>query len=305
MIWLWSAVMAHTANAAVFVADKGLLKSQSVMGSPARYAFFSGLSAGVAIVLLPWVKAWPSGFIILWSSLSGLFHLAALWTFYMVLQQKESSRVVPLVGAAVPIWTLVLAALFLGERLSALSYWGSIAVIVGGILLSFSWQHRQRISSRDLVLIITSGLLFAAYFTAVKFLYDNSPTFLLAFMYGRVCESVLALALIGSWLKTRQPKKKEKRINRRQNIGAGIGFIGNKGLAAGAFMLQSYAIRLGSVSIVNALQGVQYLALLVLAAIASLRWPKIYQEELSRVSLVQKMSGIIVISLGMAMLVYA
>jgi drug/metabolite transporter (DMT)-like permease len=305
MTWLWSAVIAHSANAVVFVADKGLLKSDTVMGRPIRYAFFSGVSAGIAVVLFPWVREWPTWFVVNWSIVAGVLHLAALWTFFIILRKRESSRIVPLVGAAVPLWTIVLAAVFLGERLGGMVYLGSLLLVVGGWLLSFSVKHGRLLDTQDWFLIVASGFLFAAYFTVVKHLYDHSPSFMSAFMYGRIIEALLSLFLVWSVFEKGKSKQKIKSKQHKKNLGAGALFVGNKGLAAAAFMLQSYAIRLGSVSVVNALQGVQYLVLLVLVTGASLKWPKTYEEELSRVSLAQKFAGITVVSLGLALLVYA
>ena len=80
-------------------------------------------------------------------------------------------------------------------------------------------------------------------------------------------------------------------------------FVANKALAAGAFILLNYAISLGSVTVVNALQGTQYVWLLLLAAAVSAGWPKLFREELSRVAVWQKVAGVVLVSLGVALLV--
>ena len=80
-------------------------------------------------------------------------------------------------------------------------------------------------------------------------------------------------------------------------------FVGDKLLAAGAFLLQSYAISLGSVTVVNALQGTQYVVLLLIAAAVSVRWPQLFHEEFSRVAWWRKIGGVVLVSLGVALLV--
>lgn len=80
-------------------------------------------------------------------------------------------------------------------------------------------------------------------------------------------------------------------------------FMANKALAAGAFILLNYAISLGSVTVANALQGTQYVFLLLLATAVSVGWPKLFREELSRMAVWQKVSGIVLVSLGVVLLV--
>ena len=89
----------------------------------------------------------------------------------------------------------------------------------------------------------------------------------------------------------------------RKTWATSLVFLCNKSLAAGAFLLQTYAISLGSVSVVNALQGVQYAFVLVLALIVSLFFPKIFKEEVGTGPVMQKIAGIVLVSFGVALLV--
>jgi uncharacterized membrane protein len=77
----------------------------------------------------------------------------------------------------------------------------------------------------------------------------------------------------------------------------------NMAIAAVAVLLVQYAISLGSVSIVSSLEGVKYATLIVLAAVFSRFYPKIFKEKYTKLELIQEISAIIVISIGLFLLI--
>jgi len=94
-----------------------------------------------------------------------------------------------------------------------------------------------------------------------------------------------------------QPKQKN------QGSTAVLFFTGQVAGALG-FVLVNYAISLASVSLVNAMQGVQYAFLLVMALIIAKRFPKAMTEKLSGRVLVQKIAAIILISAGIGLIAF-
>ena len=66
--------------------------------------------------------------------------------------------------------------------------------------------------------------------------------------------------------------------------------------------MQNYAIRLGSVTLINALQGTQYLFLLALTSLLSLKFPKILHEKVTTQTITQKIIAIVIISFGLVFL---
>ena len=82
-------------------------------------------------------------------------------------------------------------------------------------------------------------------------------------------------------------------------------FIVNQGAGAGANILQNWAIALcplAYIAIINALQGVQYVFLLILTVLLSLKFPQIIKEEISGKILLQKISAILLIGAGLALI---
>jgi len=306
MWWLAYALLAHVMNAGVFVVDKSLLASDSKISQPARYAALSGLVAAGAAVLLLISYASPTTAVVGWSLLAGMFWVAALWFFFVALSAGDPSVVVPLSGSAVPVFTWVAASLFLGERLGGTILMAIALLIVGGLVLSMRLSSTVKVPAAVITAAVVSGLFFALYFATVKYIYDFFTPFLAAFAYNRMGVGVVALLLLAViW--ARQPKKnKGKKAGwaRRSTGLVLVIFLFSKVIATGALLLQNYAISLGSVTIVNALQGTQYLFLLLLALVIS-RWsPQLFKEEISRVTVAQKLTGIVLIGGGLVMLVW-
>jgi drug/metabolite transporter (DMT)-like permease len=84
--------------------------------------------------------------------------------------------------------------------------------------------------------------------------------------------------------------------------GIAVAFIASKVVGMMALLLQNYAIKSGSVTVVNALQGTQYLFVLILAMAVSAFAPRFFREEFSRVALMQKIIGIGCVTLGLIVL---
>ena len=304
MFWVFLALLAHAGSAVVFVVDKSLLGSKSEVSNPLKYTFYSALLAGAAIVILPFSYAPLTAFVLSWSAIAGLFHIVALWLFFRALKSGESSRVVPVAGSAVPLFTFIFAWLFLGEALNGLHVLAVVLLILGGALLSVKIVGGGGLPFRVIVGAVISGIFFAGYFATMKFVYSNTDSFLATFIYSRVTESLLALVVLYPFVLARNKKEKQVvLVGRKKSLVIGSVFMGNKVLAAGSFMLLSYAISLGSVSVVNALQGTQYILLLLLAVAVSMWWPRFFREEVGRVAIGQKIVGIMLLGAVLAFLI--
>ena len=78
--------------------------------------------------------------------------------------------------------------------------------------------------------------------------------------------------------------------------------IGLRAVAGFAFILVNYAIKLGSVTLVNALKGIEYAAVFVLTLLLSRFLPTIIKEFPSRKLIAAKSLGIAGITIGLWLL---
>ncbi|MFH1822106.1 MAG: EamA family transporter [Patescibacteria group bacterium] len=320
-MWLTIAITAYFINAGVYVADKFLLSKK--IHSSITYAFYVGIWSIFNFVLLvfaPWLPNFRELSIDL---LAGLLFLITLVFWYKALHQSEATRVVPIVGALVPIFSCILSYVFLNEALGEQQFLAFFILIIGGILISVKRTRfykikdvierfknvfgnalggihaRYRPTQRLLINSVISALFFASYYVLIKYIYQNQP-FIGGFVWSRLGSflGVLFILFVPAWRKLITEQRKE--AQRPKNLAF---FLFIRILAAAAFIMLNWAISLGSVALINSLQGVQYVFLMLLILFISARYPKVLKEELGGGVMLQKVIGVMLIVVGLYMLI--
>jgi len=303
MNWLVVAIVAHFIFALVFIVDKFLL-SKTVL-QPRAYAFYVGLLGIFALLLIPFgFTLLPAGQIAA-SLIAGVLFVLAILFFYKLIQIGEVSRITPIVGGAVPVFTLILTYSFLGERLTNPQLVAFFLLVLGGVIML--WPRKDRINSltgqasltKKLTLAVMAALFFAGSFVLTKFIFTEQP-FINGFIWVRL-GGFLGAWLLFFWPGSRQVIFKTTETIKIKSVGL---LISNKTLSALAFILLNYAIFLGSVTLVNSLQGIQYAFLLIVALFLSKKFPQILKEQISRGMILQKIMAISFIVLGLGILAF-
>jgi len=132
-MWLPVAITAYFINAGVYLADKFLLSKK--IHSSIVYSFYVGIWSVFNLFLLffaPWV---PSLGELLLDLSAGLLFLITLVFWYKALHQSEATRVVPIVGGLVPVFSLLFSIIFLGESLDEKQLLAFVILITGGVLI--------------------------------------------------------------------------------------------------------------------------------------------------------------------------
>ena len=302
MNWLFIVISAHFLYAGVFIIDKYLLKKG--FPNPLNYAFWMGIFSIVVLALMPFGFSVPSTNQIVISLVTGIVWLLAAIAFYTALRKGESSRVVPIVGGFIPLFTLVLSFIFLGERLSSKELVAFCLLVGGSILLSLlvtktrTFLNNQEIQlTKAFIPALIAALVFAIYFVMTKsvFLNQNLISGIIWIRLGAVL-GALFLLIPSSFRKMIFKKRKTIKV---KSFGL---FLSARVLGAGAGLLLYWAIFLGSVTLVNAFQGVQYLFLLLLAFLLFRKIPSL-KEQFEKKVLVQKIIAIVLICLGLVILI--
>ena len=164
------------------------------------------------------------------------------------------------------------------------------------ILISFGAKEKAK-SHHWLFYSVLAGCLFALSFTLTKVVYLDQ-----AFISGLVWTRFgLVLGALSILLLPRARKSIFKTTGDVEKP-AGVLFFSGQIIGAGAGILQSFAISLGSVTVVNALQGTQFGFLIVITAVLS-RWhSNILKEDFSKSAVVKKVGAIILIGLGLILI---
>lgn len=311
MNWLFLAVVSYLLLAVVNLGDKFVV--DKLIKSSKAYAFIVGALSAVVFLLAPWFLTWPGLFLFLINIISGAFFVFALWTMYESLKMGEASRVVVVVGSVIPIFTIIFSLLFFDEKFSGRQWAGILFLIAGMILISFISSRRKKWSiffqrlfsvfyggynKRWIFLAIISAFLYSLFFITTKYAYSQQD-FMSSFIWIRG-GSLLVVLLFLIDKKDRKDivKSFKEKPSRRVKINKGFVAI-NQLLGSGAFLLQNYAVYLGPVAIINALQGVQYAFLLILGIFFSLFFPKILKEDISKNTLLKKIMAILLVAIGL------
>ena len=302
MAWILFATISYFFNAVTAVIDKFLLKKS--IPSPAAYTFFVGILSIFAVILIPFGVAWPGLILTIQNLVPGIIFFWAVFFFVTAVKKYEVSRVVTMIGGFAPIFTLVLSFFIFGEKLSRLHFLAFIILVAGGVLISFKRSGDESVKHKPVLLGIGISILaafaFALYYVSAKFIFSTDQPFLSAFFWSRMGSFITAIfiLIIPFWrhliFETRQTV----------SVKGGALFAGNKVLAAVAFILLNYSIKLGDVALINAIQGVQYVFLLGLVAILAKKYPTVLEEKFTRPIIAQKIFAIIFISFGLALLYF-
>lgn len=298
MNWLIIVLSGHLLNALAFLMDKFLLTKK--VTSPFVYAFFIGIFGVVGMALIPFgfaVPAWP---VIARALLGGGTFILALIFFFAALKKNEASRVVPLSGGLVPAFTIVFAYFLLGERLQTEQLIAFVALVLGGILITVESGKKRSSSKIGYFYALVSAIIFAGSSVLMKIVF-NEQAFISGFVWSRIGGFLFALLilLIPSQRYQAFHQPKEKRAGKTALL-----FFTGQAAGALGYIILAYGISLASVSLVNAMQGVQYAFLLILVVFLSRRFPKVLSEKLSGGVLVQKIAAIILISLGIGLIAF-
>ncbi|RMD59531.1 hypothetical protein D6821_01010 [Candidatus Parcubacteria bacterium] len=322
-MWLAVAIISYFLNAGVYIADKFLLSKK--IHSSVVYAFYVGIWSIFnfsLLVLSPW---FPSLRELMLDLTAGMLFLGTLIFWYKTLHQSEATRATTLVGALTPIFSLVLSFIFLGNLPNERQFLAFVILIIGGIMISVKHTRfyllrevADRIKSvlGDILGLIhahyrpvrrlvfnsaASALLFAAYYILMKYIYLHQP-FIGGFVWSRLGTFVGAILIlfVPEW----RTKIKNYAANQKTPKNLGF-FLSIRLLAALAFIMLNWAISLGNVALINALQGTQFLFLLIMVVIISSYFPHILKEELGRGVMFQKVMGIVLVSLGIYVLITA
>jgi len=316
-MWLLITIVAYLINAGVYTADKFLLSKR--VHSSIAYAFYVGIWSIGNLALLyfaPFMPTWPW---LLLDLLAGLLFLWALVAWYKALHQSEATKVVPIVGALIPIFSLIMGWLFLGEKFTEQKLLAFAVLIAGGLLISMKKKGESKIRKlwlhfgillgfkgaefhpirRLLINSVAAALLFSSFYVLIKFIYLHQP-FLGSYVWTRMGSFVGAILLI---LPARNRQIILEKQKRQVTIKTLPFFLAVRIAAVIAFILLNYAISLGEVALVNAIQGVQYAFLIIIVGFLSHAYPKILKEEVGREVLVQKLIGVFLIGIGLYMLI--
>jgi len=298
MSWLLITIGAYFLTAVNSVIDKYLIGKK--IPEPITYSFYVGVFSIFVIVLIPFGFEWPGFLQFGISFFTGAIFLMALVSFFSALRSDEASRIVAIVGGITPIFVLIFSSILFGLSLNMIDMYAFVFLVSGSVIISLRksrtcgiFELHKYSCARSIEMALFASVFFALFFVSAKFVFLNQP-FMSGFIWTRIGSFLAAIcilliphyrSLIFSTTKFVENKSR-------------VLFIANKLLAGVAFLTLNYAISIGNVTLVNALEGVKYVLLLVMTAILTRWFPSVIREQTSPLVMIQKIFAVVLIFIG-------
>lgn len=289
MAWIYLAIVAYFLDAVVFGIDKFLLAAP--IPNPLSYAFYVSLLSVFAVFLLPFGIYLPTLPNLAVAILSGLSFFVALVFLYRSIKQIDILEATPAIGAVSALTTFFVSAFLLSEKITGHELMAFYLLVSGTLVMSYF-----HLRSRVILNMIVSGVLFGLSYVFLKYFF-NTTDFINGLFWTRLGMVGGALSLL-AYSGTREQifKSFDAAPPSSKTI-----FILNKILAGTAFVILYYAIKIGSVVFVNALQGLQYVFILLIGAFLIKKMPRLFEKHIHE-HMPRKIAAIILIVTGFFLL---
>lgn len=300
LMWFISAISGYICLAVVIILDKYILSERKV--SPLLYVFYSTIFVVPVWLLLPFgvrMLATPIGLVL--ALMAGTCFTFALWTMYRAVAESEASHIGPFIGAVVPSFVLVFSRIFLSEQIAIRQEVAIGLLVFGSLIISFENSPRHHGWHRGFWWGVLAGFFAAVFQVVSKYIYG-----LVGFYSGFVwiwasvgwCGVLLLLTpTVRQALWPGAPSRKVRRPWKARVV-----VIIDKVLGAAGVILVQYAVSLGSVTVVNALAGIQYGFLVILIAALSKFAPGVFRETYATGEIIQEIAAVALIAFGLGLL---
>ena len=302
MDWFFVSLLAYFCLGLSAVVDKFIISKTPLV--PASFSFYVTLLGAAfvsALFLFEPHFSFPQEHLLtlLIAGASLYFGLFFMFSAYIDI---EVSKANPIIISFIPLFTFIFDFIIRQTLLSTQDLIAGGLIVAGGFFLSQSGMAKTRIGIRGWLYIITAGLMLAVSNVFSKMAYNELP-FFTAFMWQRWAAFLTALVFVlvsGKWHSIIL-RRKDYSPTSDKSVPLKTFFFG-QAVAAVGIILQQYAIKEGNVTLVSAMNGAQFLFVLLLVFLASRFFPKILQEDMTRGSLFQKIVWSVTLCVGLALL---
>jgi drug/metabolite transporter (DMT)-like permease len=337
--WFTVALAAFFLFAVAGVTDKLILARTAVV--PASFAFYISVMGALAsaVLFIPIIVAEgrffvPTGFPLTAIAVCGIAQYFGLLFMFEAVNRSEVSKANPVIVSLQPVFNvlltlllpLALGALFHGlvldlQLVTGQKLAGVGLIIAGSYLLSQTGEGATRFDLKTWLYIVLAGFFLAlsTEFASISYsVFDRvylplgageparKVLFAKAFIWGRWMALAGGLAHVLATgnlraLTMRQPGQNRETVARRGWVA--VLFLFGQGCGALAVVLQQYAIKLGNVILVSALNGTQFFFVIAVSAVVSHFFPRLLSERTTRKILLQKILWSGVLFGGIALIV--
>jgi len=296
MNWFFLALIPPALWAVSNHIDKFLIMKHIKGSSVGALAIVSSVTA---LILLPFIAIFHPQVLSINSAtalflmLNGGFAVTGLLFYFFALEKEDASVVVPLFEM-IPIFTLLLGFLILGERLAGAQVNAFFIILFGSILISLDLDKKFSLKWNVFFLMVASCIINSLYAVIIKkfALETNYWQAMFWSQAGLFIAGVIMLAFIRSY-------RRDFLILLNENRDKIIGLnITNEIINTVAVLLSAYTLLLAPVALVSVVGSFQAVFVFVFGVVLTVFMPHISEESLVKKHLLQRITAIIIILVG-------
>ena len=262
----------------LFTSISGLIISLFILVFRFDQIFISPLSASVIVI-------------------SGALLVAAFIPYLYALEAEEASWVSTLYQL-VPIFSYILALIFLHEQLSGQQLFASLLVIGGAVAISLDLSHRIKLKTKPLMLMVVSSFMIAVNVLVFKIIALDQT------YWGTAFWEYIGGGIFGLLLFALVPLYRQQFIATVRKAKAAVFTINivSELLSIIAKLAANFASLLAPLALVWVVNGFQPLIVFLYGVIITVFLPRFGKEDISRRVVVQKLSAMAVMLVGIYLL---
>lgn len=299
MNFLPISIIAYALNGGALLVAK--IQLQTTLPSPLSYTFYTCILQLLALFLIPFgFDPNVSHPALIYSVLSGIIFVFALYTLFQSMKENEVSVVGPLTGAINPLTAFLIGVLFLNQTLTGTQTIAFLFLIIGALILSANLWAKKSILNQKFAIILLAGFLFGLSYVLLREAFFQT-NFITGLVVSRAAAGLFVLPLL-IFSKARAQIFTTATSNKSQAKQTGLLFLSGQVMSGTSNFLLFYAVSLANPALVNSVFGVQYLIILIVALFLAKKHPQLLDEDLNRRIIFQKIMGAVIISIGLYLL---
>lgn len=298
MHYLPITLAAYFLNGLSVLVDKFLLSHK--ITHPLIYIFYISLVSLVILVFIPFTGV-PKLPIFLLASASTIFWTLGLYMLYKALTVGFVTRVVPIIGALIPVILLFYAA-YIGDITKPQML--AVVILIFGIIFLTIFEIRGKMNPKELQYELVSAFLFAISYIFLRHAYMQEH-FFTVFVWSRVVLVPLGILILLI------PASRGIVFGNKQHESfsftskSGLLFLVGQACGGISELLLTFSVSLANPALVNSLQGSQYVFLFIASMFLAKRFPHVFEEKHGPLALALKITGIVCVGVGLYIMAFS
>ncbi len=285
MTWIFFALLTHLCWSFSNIGDKVVITKK--FKNPFIYLFFGFCASAVILLFGLFVPiSTPSLNTLFLSLLSAIFYVLLCFFYIKAVSVEEISRI-GIIWNIAPVFGLVAAWIFLGEKLQIQQLFALFMLMTGAFLASFHARGSKLRFSRAIIYMFFACMAFSLYAVSAKYAMTGVSFATFYFFF------TLWLAPSSFIFFISKKFRADFRVEKKNLTWSLFGVILLISLVARlGIMFNQLALARGPVALINAMEGFQTILMFLIAILLTRFFPKILREEIDKNNLFLKIASL-------------